>query len=143
MHHTGAQKLPSTEAQLLSTSIDLFDGISSETLEQLGSASRLLELPPQHFLFRAGDSIRYAYFLVSGSIKRGMILTGGKEKVIELVQPHQMFAIGELFSTNTYTSFAKTLSPCVVISIAAETFRRRILHAVSYTHLRAHETDSY
>ena len=28
----------------------------------------------------------------------------------------------------TYTSFAKTLSPCVVISIAAETFRRRILH---------------
>lgn len=125
--HT-APKPPSDAAQLLSSSIDLFVGISSGTLGKLGRASQLLELPPLHFLFRADDAIHCAYFLVSGSIKRGKTVVGGREKVIELVHPRQMFAIGELFSTDTYTSFAETLSPCVVIGIDAEVFRNQIFH---------------
>lgn len=117
------RELPVSESQLLPACIDLFAGTSPETYKQLSNASRLLQLPARHLLFRAGDQIRHAHFLISGSIKRATILSGGAEKVVELVQPQQLFAISELFSADTYTSFAETLAPCVVISIAAETFR--------------------
>jgi CRP-like cAMP-binding protein len=117
------RELPPSESQLLPSCIELFAGTSPETHAQLSNASRLLQLPARHLLFRAGDQIRHAHFLISGAIKRATILAGGAEKVVELVQPQQLFAIGELFSADTYASFAETLSPCVVISIAADTFR--------------------
>ena len=112
------------EHPLLLAGIDLFAGVGAETLTQLGKASRLLELPAHHLLFRAGDSVRDAHFLMSGSIKRATILENGAEKVVELVQPQHIFAIGELFSAKTYTSFAETLSACVVVSIAADVFHK-------------------
>jgi CRP-like cAMP-binding protein len=130
MSCTEFQKLASSEIKLLSSRFDLFSGVAPEVLEQFGGATQLIELPARHFLFRAGDPIRYAYFLVSGLIKRGTTLADGREKVIELVHPRQMVAMGELLSAPTYTSFAEAQSPCVVISVAAETFLNRMLHDI-------------
>jgi CRP-like cAMP-binding protein len=103
--------------------VALFDKIAPEHLTRLAAASRVHDLPAHRTLFHAGDTIRKAYILISGTIKRARILEGGGEEVVELLSSQQIFGLGELFSAQHYGTFAETVTPCVVIDIAADIFR--------------------
>jgi CRP-like cAMP-binding protein len=102
--------------------VALFDKVSPEHLARLAAASRVHDLPANHTLFHTGDTIRKAYVLISGTIKRMRILEGGGEEVVELLSSQQVFGLGELFSAKVYGTFAATVTACVVIDIAADAF---------------------
>ena len=110
--------------QLLSHS-PLFSGLAPAQLDELVGASRLLQLEARECLFRAGQSIREAHLLVSGTLKRSTVLAGQKEKIIELVQTQQVLGLGELFGASRYACSAETITPCIVIALDL-----RKLHAV-------------
>jgi len=92
-------------------------------LDELTEASRLLELPAQKVLFEAGGSIRDAYLLVSGTLKRSTMMAGETRKVIELAESQQLLGLGEAFGATRYASSGKTLSPCVLLAIDVHRLR--------------------
>lgn len=104
--------------ELLSRS-PLFAGLAPTLLDALTEASHLLELPADHFLYRAGEPVRDAHLLISGTVKRSVSLTGQAKKVLELVQSQQLLALGEVFSAQRYGTSGKTVTPCIIVAINA------------------------
>lgn len=104
------------ERDLLSRS-PLFAGVAPALLDELTQASRLLEVPAQKVLFEAGGTVRDAYLLVSGTLKRSTMMAGETRKVIELAQSQQMLGLGEAFGASRYASSGKAISHCLVVAI--------------------------
>lgn len=105
-----------TDRKLLAQT-PLFSRLGAEQLDVLVEASRLLDVPAQHFLFYAGEPIRHAYLLIDGTLQRSTTVAGTTEKIIELVQTRQMLGLGEIFGATRYASSAKALTPCTVVAI--------------------------
>lgn len=97
--------------------LPLFAGLRRESLTRLGQAARLVDLPGHRAIFSAGQPIRDAHFLASGSVKRFAMRSDNVEKVLELVEPGSLFALSEVFAGTTYDSFAETLKPSVLLTI--------------------------
>lgn len=95
----------------------LFSGLARLHFDELIAASRLLELPAGHVLYRAGEPVREAHVLFSGSVKRSTTLAGATKKIIELVQSPQMLSLGELFGAAHYASCCTVITPCVIVAI--------------------------
>lgn len=105
------------EARALMACLPLFAGLRGETLARLGRTARLIELPGHRAVFSAGQPIREAHFLASGSVKRFIMRSDNVEKVLELAQPGSLFALGETFAADTYGSFAETVKPSVMLAL--------------------------
>ena len=95
----------------------LFSGLATTQVDELAGASRLLKLDAHECLFRAGQPIRSAHLLVSGTVKRSTVLAGRREKIIELVQTPQVLALGEIFAISRYACSAKTITPCILVTL--------------------------
>ena len=104
------------QRELLSHS-PLFSELAPAKLDELVGASRLHQLDPHKYLFRAGQPIREAHLLVSGTLKRSTVLAGQREKIIELVQPQQILGLGEVFGASHYACSAETITPCIVVAL--------------------------
>lgn len=109
------------EPRTLLTCLPLFSSLRPERVARLGAACRIAEVPPQTAIYRSGDEIRDAWFLISGAVKRYIPLEGETEKVLSIVQPGQIFPMGELFSGPRHASAADTIAASVIASIAADT----------------------
>jgi CRP-like cAMP-binding protein len=110
------------QRDLLSRS-PLFAGLSPGHFDELTGASRLLELPANHSLCRAGEPIREAHILFNGSVKRSTMLAGETEKIIELVQSPQMLSIGELFGSTHYSASCTVITASIIVAIDIRTLR--------------------
>jgi len=95
----------------------LFAGLAPTQLDALTGASRLRQLGARECLFRAGQPIRDMHLLVSGTLKRSMVLAGQRKKTIELVQTQQILSLGELFGASRYACSAETIAPCIVVAV--------------------------
>lgn len=93
----------------------LFAELTPAELDALVAASRIAEVPPYQFLFRTGEPIREAWFLIHGTVKRSATLPGAATTVIELAQTQQLLALGEIFGVSRYISSAETIMPCVLV----------------------------
>lgn len=110
------------QRDLLSRS-PLFAGLPRAHFDDLAAASRLLELPANHPLCRAGEPIREAHVLFNGSVKRSTTLAGETEKIIELVQSQQMLGIGELLGATHYTANCTAITASIIVAIDIRTLR--------------------
>lgn len=104
------------QRKLLSGS-QCFAGLPTAVLEELISASRVLELSAHQTLYEAGKPIREAHLLFSGSVKRSASLPGGASKVIELVQTEQLLSLGEIFGATHYASSCTGITPTLLVAI--------------------------
>mgnify|MGYP000901195220 CR=1 FL=1 len=95
----------------------LFAGLSAAKLGALVGACRILEFAPHEFLYRAGEPVRDAHLLVSGTVKRAMMLSGDTEKIVELVQSSQLLGIGEVFGDAGYGASCEAMTHCIVVAI--------------------------
>lgn len=117
----------SIDAHTLLSCIPLFSEIEAHHLAQLGSASKIIELPGHRSLFSVGQTILEAHYLVSGGIKRFVVFPDGEQCVLEIVRPGRIFALSELFcadAASVYASFAETLEPTVILSVPIELLRQ-------------------
>ncbi len=104
------------QRELLSDS-PVFSGLAPTKLDELIGASRLRNLAAHEYLFRAGQPIREAHLLVSGTVKRSTVLGDQREKVIELAQSQQILGLGELFGASRYACSAEAITPCLVVAL--------------------------
>lgn len=108
---------PSRARRELLSHSQLLAGLPEKSLEPLILASRVVHLASNQPLFKAGDPIREAFILFSGSVQRAILLPSGENKIISLLQNEQMISPGELFSSNSYSSSCTTMAKSLLVAI--------------------------
>lgn len=104
----------------------IFSALPPAQFDTLAAASRLIDLPARETLYRAGDPLRDAFLLCSGSVVRFRPLGDGERKIIELVQEPQLLAPGEVFGARRHETSCETASPVVVVAVELPVLRRLV-----------------
>lgn len=101
----------------------LFMRLSEKQLERIEHKASRIRLAAGEMLFQQGEVATRFYLLLSGGIKLSRLSQDGREKVIELVSPHQTFAEALMFLDRpNYPVGAQALTVSEVISIDAGDF---------------------
>ncbi len=102
---------------------DLFRNISDEGRSALAAICAEKVLKKREILFLEGDEGSSLYMLVEGSIQLYKSTPDGKEIVIKVVKPGELFAEVILFEEEVYPVSAVALESCRVYSIPKRRFR--------------------
>lgn len=102
--------------------IKLFDGLSQAGKEALVSLCQLKPLKKKAYLFHEGDRGSAIYFLVQGNIQLHKTSQDGREVVIKVVQPGEVFAEVILFEQSNYPVTAMAIAESLVLSLAKQGF---------------------
>lgn len=82
--------------------IEAFAGLEVVELRALELSTRVVDLPKGQWLFMEGDARRDVYCLVAGRIKISRLSRAGKEFILELVEPGEIFGESSLFEDGTH-----------------------------------------
>jgi CRP-like cAMP-binding protein len=102
--------------------IPMFSELTGEQLEEVAAQSSQISLKKHLQLFMEGEKYRGFYILLEGSIKVFRISNEGRETIIHLVKPKQVFADIPLFEGTDYPVSAEALIDSVLIFFNAGDF---------------------
>lgn len=107
----------------------LLAGLSPAVLDELAGASHLLEFVAEQPLYRAGEPIREALLLATGSVKRTIAMPGATTKLLELCQLPQVLGLGELFAGNHYASSCTATTAGMIVAVDIRQLRETVLQS--------------
>ena len=99
---------------------DLLGGLSSRSLRKITETQRIRSLPKGGLLFLEGDAGTAIYVLASGSIRLFRSDEEGREAVVHLVRPGEVFAEAVLFDEERYPVSAEAREDSQVVEIERE-----------------------
>ena len=102
----------------------LFRDVAKGELAALERASTLVRLSKGQLLFEKGDEARGLYLVISGQVSLAVSNSRGAEKVLDIVDPQQMFGEVEVFTGSPYRMFARSLTSTVLLTIPAANVRK-------------------
>ena len=103
-------------------SIPLFSEMSIEHLRKLTVISKVKKILPNEILFLEGDYYKGFYVQLKGAVKIFKTSAEGKESVVHLINPFNVFADIPLFEGNDYPVSAQALEECLVLFIPKDGF---------------------
>ena len=95
--------------------IKLFDGLSAENKDKLSAIASEEECRKKAFLFHEGETGSAVYLLIYGDIQLHKTSPEGKEVVIKVIKPGELFAEVILFEENQYPVTAQAISDSLVL----------------------------
>ncbi|MFW6597791.1 Crp/Fnr family transcriptional regulator [Propionibacteriaceae bacterium Y2011] len=95
----------------------LFQGLESEAASALAAAMSTIHLDRGAVLFHEGDTEDQLYVVVSGKIKLGRSGSAGRENLIAVLGPGQMFGELSLFDPGPRSSTATAVTPAEIRSL--------------------------
>ncbi len=101
----------------------IFQGIDPTAVEALSSALEPVEFPRAHVIFAEGEPGDRLYIIVSGKVKIGRRSGDGRENLLAVFGPSDMFGELSIFDPGPRTSTATT-----VTELRAVTMDRAALH---------------
>lgn len=103
----------------------LFEPLNDEQMDELMSASQLLNLDKGDNLFHQGETAHSFYFVISGAIKIYRLTPDGQEKVFEVIGNRQTFAEAMmLMDTPNYVASAQAVCPTQVYRFSNAAYMR-------------------
>jgi CRP/FNR family transcriptional regulator len=99
---------------------DLLGGLSPGSLRKITETQRIRSLPKGGLLFLEGDEGAAIYVLGSGSIRLFRSDEEGREAVVHLVRPGEVFAEAVLFDQERYPVSAEAREDSQVVEIPKE-----------------------
>lgn len=102
--------------------IPLFDTISAASKQALAGICAANTLKKKELLFLEGDEGVSLFILLRGSIQLYKVTPEGKEVVIKIVKPGEMFAEVVLFKESTYPVNAIALQDSTLLAISRRGF---------------------
>lgn len=103
-------------------SLPLFSELSIAQLRKISSVSRIKTYSKGENIFREGDNYVGFYVLLKGLIKVYGLTEAGKEAVIHIVKPINVFADIPLFEGKDYPVSANAIDESVTLFIPKESF---------------------
>lgn len=120
-------------------SAKLFEGISDPGKHALAATCRIREYRKKAVLFNEGEAGQAMFILLSGAVQLSKLTPDGREVVIKVIKPGEMFAEVVLFESNSYpvTATAAVDSEILIIPkrgilalLEQETFRNDFISAL-------------
>lgn len=102
--------------------IPLFEDISSENLAGMADIARLRSIRKKEILFLEGEEGFSLFILVSGAVQLYKGTAEGREIVIKVVRPGEMFAEVILFEQDEYPVNAVALTDSEIITVPRARF---------------------
>lgn len=96
---------------------DLFGSLSEQDLEALDHASALRELKRNDLLFAEGDEASDLYMVVEGKIAIARESFDGRESVLALMDPGDLFGEMPLFDDDNRSADARALETSTVLAV--------------------------
>jgi CRP/FNR family transcriptional regulator len=103
-------------------SIPLFSELSIEQLRKLSSISKIKKIDSHTIIFLEGDLYIGFYIQLKGSVKIFKTSVDGKETVVHIIKPFNVFADIPLFEGNDYPVSAQSLEECIVLFVPKDGF---------------------
>ncbi len=99
-------------------------GLECEVLRRLDAAAQKKVSSKGGFIFFPGDPSDSVYFLASGRVKISRLSSDGKEFVLDLVEPGEIFGETGALDGEPREAIANLLEPSTLLSVPAPEFRR-------------------
>jgi len=114
------------EVELALRRSPLFCDLGSEVIAMLARRTTFRDYGADEFLFHAGESPEFLYILFEGAVKMTAGPLGGRESVIELMQPVDCFLMAAVLSGKPYLMSAQAVDGVRVLVIPADNLRRLV-----------------
>jgi CRP/FNR family transcriptional regulator, cyclic AMP receptor protein len=101
----------------------LFQGVEPSAVSALTEQLHPVDFPSGHTLFAEGEPGDRLYIVVSGKVKIGRCCPDGREKLLTIMGPSDMFGELSVFDPGPRTSSATTITDVCVVSMDRETLR--------------------
>jgi len=98
------------DTQALLTSQPLFSGLPPENIARIAQNAREFRPQKGEILFNKGDECKGLHLLITGQIKLSFISPQGHEKVVEIINPNQIFGEAVMFMERPYIVSAQALA---------------------------------
>lgn len=108
----------------VNTFLKAFTGtINHEYNKIITPISKVVKLKNKEILFTEGENAEYIYFVLTGHIKLSKITPNGKETIIRIVGPNEIFAEAVLYTFKSYPVNSSALQHSELLAINAKEFK--------------------
>jgi CRP/FNR family transcriptional regulator len=108
------------------SNVPLFKGLSKDQLVALSNIAVEKNFIKGKTIFLEGNEGRGFFIVCSGLVKIYKTSTEGKEKILEVIKPYEIFAPVPVFSGETYPASAETMKSAKVIFFSRDDFLRLV-----------------
>ncbi len=106
---------------------DLFERLTSEQISQVESRSRLRTFAGNSLIYLPSDQSDSILLLASGRVKIYHLTREGKQAMLAIIDPGELFGELAVFDSGQREEFAETMEKSTIIMISGETVRQLIL----------------
>ena len=103
--------------------INIFKDLDERYLSQINNQSSLIKYAKGDVVFSPGDSIRYIYFVKSGSVKVGLSTKSEKVLIKEIVFPNEIFGENLFNESTERRHIVETLGKAEILQVPAAYFK--------------------
>ncbi|MBO8172479.1 MAG: Crp/Fnr family transcriptional regulator [Bacillaceae bacterium] len=107
--------------------VDLFKEMSENELVKIAGIANKREFRERAVVFMQGDPLNRVFFIHSGKVKIFKTDTSGKEQIVDILQPGDMFPHAGFFRKGTYPAHAEIVEKAVLAVISIEDFENLLL----------------
>ena len=111
-----------TNAREILKNVQFLEGLSEHELESLVRRGYIKKFPQSEALFMQGIEGNHFFLLLSGTIKLFKGDSEGKETVIRIIKPGDIFAEIILYGNNKYPVSAQSIEASEVLAITKDSF---------------------
>lgn len=121
------------EIDLLLSQVEYLKDISKKSREAVAKICVLKTLPKKHFIFMEDDPGHSVYICVKGNIQLHKTTPDGRQIVIKIIKPGEIFAEVILFEENRYPVTATALTRCKLLALPKARFHE-LLNLEDFRH---------
>lgn len=103
---------------------NLFEGLSKEKMEELNKITSMTETSKNEPIYFAQEASNSIFFLKRGRVKLSRISPDGKEMIIALVNPGEVFGELSILDITERSDFATTIEEALICAISKDDFKR-------------------
>ena len=103
---------------------NLFEGLAKEKLMDLEKITSMQETPKNEPIYFAEEPSKSIYFLKKGRVKLSRISPDGKEMIMSLVNPGEVFGELAIFDLSDRSDFASAMDDSLICAISKEDFKK-------------------
>jgi CRP-like cAMP-binding protein len=106
--------------------IDLFKNLSDEELKELASYITLTKYKKKDDIFSEGDAPEWFYIVSTGKVKVTKISHDGKEIILEVISPHDIFGGVAVLRNFPYPANAVAMEDSEILKISRKNLMRLV-----------------
>ncbi|MCK5455873.1 MAG: Crp/Fnr family transcriptional regulator, partial [Melioribacteraceae bacterium] len=102
---------------------NLFESIDQSNMEKLNNITSMQEIQKSQPIYFAQDPSNSIFFLKKGRVKLTRTSPDGKEMIVALINPGDVFGEMSILDDTERTDYAITMDECLICAISKNDFR--------------------